>query len=329
MGYWNCSDHRRKKKRRACSTQLILRLAEEAADLIQFRNQDSQPVEEQDVDMSDVEEVSSDQSSEDEEMEEAASSEGESDGTVAGASHPDLLDETSAQLIDLTIAATDYRGKMEVREDKIRFTEIGGPEVLANMTSLVEATGDVLDTGIPTSPTDQQYINPENDVSDIQYDMHRDLFRDYEAPDLPNGMIMDSTTFVVANANSLMLQEYFYDANWRTFGKARESLLSCVPSTYPGYTDLQRFPSVAWRSMCHDLSCACTYVMRHCQRAWKGASLMRDTGGWITLRHAAIELKRLVNEGHKFGRVQKGGDRRQPYPLGSILKQATELQIEW
>ena len=45
------------------------------------------------------------------------------------------------------------------------------------MTKLVEASGDVVDTGTPTNPTDQQYLNQESDVSYIQYDMHQDLFR--------------------------------------------------------------------------------------------------------------------------------------------------------
>ena len=105
-----------------------MQLAEEAAGLILFLNQDLQTAEEQYVEMSDVEEVSSEQSSDDEEMEEATSSDGESDGMVTGASHPDLLDETSTRLVDLTIAATDHRGQMEVREDKIRFGEIGDPK---------------------------------------------------------------------------------------------------------------------------------------------------------------------------------------------------------
>ena len=77
--------------------------------------------------------------------------------------------------------------------------------------------------------------------------------------------------------------------------------------------------------MCHDLSYACTPIMRHCQRSWYTASLMRDTGGWITLRHAAIVFKQLADQ---KGRLGSGGKRGE-YPLISSAQEATHDQVEW
>ena len=62
--------------------------------------------------------------------------------------------------------------------------------------------------------------------------------------------------------------------------------------------------------------------MRHCRSRGQGLCLERDTGAWITLRHAALEIKDWVTR-KEFDNL------RTRMPLTDMLNTATNKEVEW
>ena len=68
---------------------------------------------------------------------------------ATGTSRPGRLDPLSTELVSLVIHATDFKGKLDVRFDGVRFGSIGRKGVNNMMTDLIDKTRGVVDSGSP------------------------------------------------------------------------------------------------------------------------------------------------------------------------------------
>ena len=83
---------------------------------------------------------------------------------------------------------------------------IGGKRVNETITDLIDKTRGVVDSGIPASPGDAEYIRQEN-LDEIYNRTHRNVLRDYTDLHVPADLNVTETQFRVMDASPAMLRE--------------------------------------------------------------------------------------------------------------------------
>ena len=118
------------------------------------------------------------------------------------------------------------------------------------------------------------------------------------------------------------MQNRWFDTDWNTVHNVGADLIGIFPNWHQ---DFHRTREPAqWRRVWHDIclqfSRDVVGAMRHCKLNRNQLCLKRDSGGWITLKQAALEIHLFV-QNHTM-------DSKGVMPVSEMLKEMTNMQMQ-
>ena len=146
-----------------------------------------------------------------------------------------------------------------------------------------------MDKGVPRDHADQSYLEQELAYDEWHHGAHQNVLVDYEPPSFGEEATRETTKFTIKEASKDLLRRTWLDIDWSQVRNLGGELSQFFPDWHDLYykTKLPHEWKGVWFRICSQFSKSSVGFMIHCRVGGSNVNLKRDSGGWITLRHAA------------------------------------------